>query len=400
MKVLVINSGSSSVKYQLIETETGEVFLKGLIDRIGSIGATHTYTLGGEKFKEDILARDHKEAIGLVVKLITANELKIEAIGHRVVHGGHKFFESVLIDDEVIEYIREFGKLAPLHNPPNLIGILACREILPTIPQVAVFDTAFHQTIPPENYLYAIPYKYYEIYRIRRYGFHGTSHRYVAIKTAELLGLELSKVNLITCHLGNGASITAIREGKSFDTSMGFTPLEGLIMGTRCGDIDPSVPLFIMDKEGISPSEMDKILNRESGVLGISGLSNDMRVIEEEYEKGNEKATLAFDMYCRRIRKYIGAYFFELVRVDAITFTAGVGENSPLTRSKILEGLEEIGIEIDEELNTKTVRGQAGIISKPSSKVKVVVMPTNEELAISKDTEKVVKQYFNTLAKS
>lgn len=391
MKVLVINSGSSSVKYQLIDTSMGEAILKGLVDRVGSIGATHTYTLNGEKTKEDVLARDHKEAIGLVVNLIASNNLEVEAIGHRVVHGGHKFFESVLIDDEVIEYIREFGKLAPLHNPPNLVGILACKEILAGIPQVAVFDTAFHQTIPPENYIYAIPYKYYENYRIRKYGFHGTSHRYVTQKTADLLGVDVNNINLITCHLGNGASITAVKGGKSYDTSMGFTPLEGLAMGTRCGDIDPSIPLYIMDKEGISPSEMDKILNKESGVLGISGLSNDMRVIEEEYLKGNERAVLAFNVYCNRIRKYIGAYFFELGKVDAIVFTAGVGENSPLTRKKVLEGLEGIGIEIDDSENEKAVRGQGGIISTHYSKVKVVVMPTNEELAIAIDTERLVK---------
>lgn len=392
MRVLVINSGSSSIKYQFVETRGEEVFLKGLVDRIGSGGATHTYVLGGEKVVEEVTARDHKEAIELVVKLITCSNLKVEAIGHRVVHGGYKFFESVLIDDEVIGYIREFSKLAPLHNPPNLIGIIACKEVMPDVPQVAVFDTAFHQTIPPENYLYAIPRKYYEVYKIRRYGFHGTSHRYVTLKTIELIGLEPSSANLITCHLGNGASITAVKGGKSFDTSMGFTPLEGLIMGTRCGDIDPSIPLFIMEKENISPSEMDRILNRESGILGITGVSNDMRIIEEEYLKGNELAVLAFNMYCNRIRKYVGSYFFELGRVDAIVFTAGVGENSPVTRKKVLEGLEEVGIQIDDEENAKTVRGKVGIISKPSSKVKVVVMPTNEELAIALDTERVVSK--------
>lgn len=390
MKILVINSGSSSLKYQLIDTTSQDVLLKGLVDRVGNIGATNTYTLGGEKVKEDVLARDHREAVGIVVRIITTNNLQVDAVGHRVVHGGHKFFDSVLIDEEVIEYIREFGKLAPLHNPPNLIGILACQEILKGVPQVAVFDTAFHQTIPPENYFYAIPYKYYDNYRIRKYGFHGTSHRYVTQKTAELLGINVDNINLITCHLGNGASITAVKNGKSYDTSMGFTPLEGLIMGTRSGDIDPSIPMFIMEKENISPSEMDRILNKESGVLGITGLSNDMRIIEEEYEKGNERAVLAFNMYCNRIRKYIGAYFFMLGRVDGIVFTAGVGENSPLTRKKVLSGLEDIGIEIDDEANDRTIRGQSGIISTSSSKVKVVVMPTNEELAIALDTERVV----------
>ncbi|MCX8029571.1 MAG: acetate kinase [Brevinematales bacterium] len=390
MKVLVINSGSSSIKYQLIETSTGEALLKGLVDRVGNIGATNSYTLNDEKVKEDVLARDHKEAIQIVVKIILSNNLQVDAIGHRVVHGGHKFFESVLINEEVIEYIREFGKLAPLHNPPNLIGILACKDVLPDVPQVAVFDTAFHQTMPPENYLYAIPMKYYEIHRIRRYGFHGTSHRYVTQKTAELLNIDINSINLITCHLGNGASITAVKQGKSYDTSMGFTPLEGLIMGTRSGDIDPSIPLFIMDREGLSLSEMDRILNKESGILGITSMSNDMRVIEEEYGKGNERAILAFNMYCNRIRKYIGAYFFELKKVDGIVFTAGVGENSSLTRKKVLEGLEDIGIEIDDEANNKTIRGQSGVISKPSSKVKVIVMPTNEELAIALDTERIL----------
>lgn len=390
MDVLVINSGSSSVKYQLIDTTIRNVIVKGLVDKVGNIGATHTYTLNGEKFKEDVIARDHKDAINIVVKLVKENNFKIDAIGHRVVHGGYKFFESVLINEEVIDYIREFSKLAPLHNPPALAGILACKEILHNLPQVAVFDTAFHQTIPQYNYLYAIPYKYYDLYKIRKYGFHGTSHRYVSRRAAEFLGLNINSSNMITCHLGNGASITAIKEGKSYDTSMGFTPLEGLIMGTRSGDIDPSVPLYIMDKEGISTSEMDRILNKESGVLGITGLSNDMRVIEEEYFKGNQIAILAIDMYCGRIKKYIGAYFFELGKVDAIVFTAGVGENSPLVRKKSLENLECIGIEIDDEVNDKTIRGVEGIISKPSSKVKVVVIPTNEELAIALDTEKIL----------
>ncbi|MGC8963773.1 MAG: acetate/propionate family kinase [Brevinematia bacterium] len=390
MNVLVVNSGSSSLKYQLINTSDNSVIVKGLVDRVGNIGATHSYTLNGNKVKEDVIARDHKDAIAIVVKVVKDNNFDIDAIGHRVVHGGYKFFESVLIDNEVIEYIREFSKLAPLHNPPALAGILACREVLPNLPQVAVFDTAFHQTIPQHNYLYALPYKYYDIYRIRKYGFHGTSHRYVAYKTAEFLGLDINSSNMITCHLGNGASITAVREGKSYDTSMGFTPLEGLIMGTRTGDIDPSVPLYIMDKEGISTSEMDRILNKESGVLGITGISNDMRIIEDEYFRGNEKAILAMEMYCNRIRKYIGAYFFELGKVDAIVFTAGVGENSPLVRKKSLEGLEDIGIQIDDEANEKTIRGIEGIISKPSSKIKVVVMPTNEELAIAVDTEKVL----------
>ncbi|MFN4245686.1 MAG: acetate/propionate family kinase [Brevinematia bacterium] len=397
MKVLVINAGSSSLKYQLIDTDSEFVILKGIIDRIGSVGmnTTHVYTLNGKKVNEDVLAKDHKEAVELVAKLIADNNLSIDAIGHRVVHGGYKFFESVIIDDEVIKYIEEFCNLAPLHNPPNLTGILSCREIMPNVPQVAVFDTAFHQTIPAENYLYAIPYRYYEKYGIRRYGFHGTSHRYVTYKTAEFLGMNVGDANFITCHLGNGASITAVKNGKSFDTSMGFTPLEGVIMGTRCGDIDPSIPLYIMDKENISISDMDRILNRESGILGISGISNDMRLIEEEYfkpEGGNSRAILAFKMYCNRIRKYIGGYFFELGKVDAIVFTAGVGENSPITRKKILEGLEFVGIEIDDEANDRTIRGQSGLISKPSSKVKVVVMPTNEELAIALDAKRLLSK--------
>ena len=395
MNILVINSGSSSLKYQLIDTSTENVILKGLVDKIGSVGTnpTNTYTLNGNKVSENVLAKDHKDAIGIVSKIIIDNNLKVDGIGHRVVHGGYKFFESVVIDSEVIRYIEEFCKLAPLHNPPNLIGILSCKEIMPDVPQVAVFDTAFHQTIPHYNYMYAIPFRYYEKYGIRKYGFHGTSHRYVTYKTAEFLNIDVNKANFITCHLGNGVSLTAVKEGKSYDTSMGFTPLEGLIMGTRCGDIDPSIPLYIMEKENLSISEMDKILNRESGVLGISGISNDMRLIEEEYLKGsegNERARLAFEMYCNRIRKYIGAYYFELGKVDAIVFTAGVGENSPITRKKVLENIELV--EIDDEKNNETVRGKAGIISKPSSRIKVVVMPTNEELAIALDTERLLSK--------
>jgi len=397
MKVLVLNSGSSTVKYQLIDTANGEPVIKGLVDKVGSIGATHTYSYNGEKKTEDVLARDHREAIGLVIKLIKDLGFEIDAVGHRVVHGGYKFFESVLINDEVIEYIREFGKLAPLHNPPNLTGILACREVLGDIPQVAVFDTAFHQTIPMENYLYAIPMKFYETYRVRRYGFHGTSHKYVMEKTAKELGLDLSKTNMITCHLGNGASIAAIKEGKSFDTSMGFTPLEGLIMGTRSGDIDVGAVLYIMDKEGMTTSDMDRLLNKESGILGITGISNDMRIVEEGYFKGDERMTLALKMYCNRIRKYIGAYFFELRKVDAIVFTGGVGENSPIVRKLVLDGLEEsVGIIIDDKKNEETMRGKFGVVSTPESKVKVVVTPTNEELAIAIETERIVKDYLKS----
>jgi len=345
-----LNSGSSTVKYQLIDTQSSEAIIKGLVDKVGSIGSTHTFSYGGEKKTEDVLARDHREAIGLVVKLIKELGFEINAIGHRIVHGGHKFFESVLINEEVIEYVREFGKLAPLHNPPNLTGILACKEILGEIPQVAVFDTAFHQTIPIENYLYAIPMKFYEKHKIRKYGFHGTSHRYVMEKTVKELGLDLEKTNMITCHLGNGASIAAIKDGKSFDTSMGFTPLEGLIMGTRSGDIDVGAILYIMDKEGMTTSDIDKLLNKESGILGITGISNDMRVVEDGYFKGDERLTLALKMYCNRIRKYIGAYFFELRKVDAIVFTGGVGENSPVVRKLVLEGLEDsVGIVIDDK---------------------------------------------------
>ncbi len=395
MKVLVLNSGSSTVKYQLIDTKVGDPVIKGLVDKVGSIGATHTYSYNGDKKTEDVLARDHREAIGLVIKLIKELGLQIEAVGHRVVHGGYKFFDSVLVNDEVIEYIREFGKLAPLHNPPNLTGILACREVLGDIPQVAVFDTAFHQTIPMENYLYAIPMKFFETYRIRRYGFHGTSHKYVMEKTAKELGLDLSRTNMITCHLGNGASVTAIKEGRSFDTSMGFTPLEGLIMGTRSGDIDVGAVLYIMEKEGMSTSDVDRLLNKESGILGITGVSNDMRIVEDGYFKGDERMTLALKMYCNRIRKYIGAYFFELRSVDAIVFTGGVGENSPIVRKLVLEGLEEsVGIVIDDKKNEETLRGKFGVVSAPESKVKVVVTPTNEELAIALETEKVLNDYL------
>ncbi len=395
MKVLVINSGSSSIKYQLIDTKNQTSEIKGIVEKIGLLGASHSYTINNEKVVEDVLARDHREALSKVISIVTSMGLEIEAIGHRVVHGGHKFFESVIIDNEVIEYIREFSKLAPLHNPPNLLGILACKEILPNLKQVAVFDTAFHQTIPEENYIYGIPYRYYEKHRIRKYGFHGTSHKYVAYKTCEILKIDIEKINIITCHLGNGASITAIKNGKSFDTSMGMTPLEGLLMGTRCGDIDPGIILFLMDKENISTSEMDKLLNKESGILGISGISSDMRIIEEEYIRGNSKATLAFKVFCNRIKKYIGAYAFEMGKVDLIIFTGGIGENSPIARELILSGLENFGIKIDPKENEKAFKGKFGIISTNDSKVIVTVTPTNEELAIALETERLLTSSDN-----
>lgn len=314
---------------------------------------------------------------------------EIAAVGHRVVHGGESFSKSVIIDEDVMKAIEENVEIAPLHNPPNIMGIRACQKLLPNIKQVVVFDTAYHQTMPDESYIYALPYEYYEKYKVRRYGFHGTSHAYVAHRAAEMLDIDFDKVNLITCHLGNGASLTAIKGGKSIDTSMGFTPLEGLIMGTRSGDLDPAILPYIMQKENLNSDEMNNVLNKNSGVYGISGVSSDFRDIEEAQEKGNKRADLALRAYAHRVRKYIGAYFTELDHVDGIVFTAGLGENSPEMRESICKGLEILGIKIDTQKNN--VRGKDTVISADDSKVKVLVIPTNEELMIARDTLKLVK---------
>lgn len=398
MKVLVINSGSSSVKYQLIETKTEKVITKGIFEKIGGDSEYTFVSKSGEKKTLKITAKDHTEALRIIIDNIKdpQNDFiksldEIEAIGHRVVHGGEEFTGSVLIDDKVIASIEKFSELAPLHNPPNLQGIYSCREILPQIKQVAVFDTAFHQTMPPVSYIYAIPYEYYGRNQIRRYGFHGTSHRYVSRKAAEHLGIPLDQFNAITCHLGNGSSITAIKNGKSYDTSMGFTPLEGVVMGTRSGSIDPAIVFHLMDKEKFSRKQIDDILNKKSGLLGISGISNDMREVKAAAMNGNERAKLAIDIMTNSVKKYIGAYLAVLGKVHAIIFTAGIGENESSVREKIMEGFEHYDILLDKDKNNN-VKGVYGIISKPESKVKILVVPTNEELMIALETEWIVEK--------
>lgn len=398
MKVLVINCGSSSLKYQLIQTKTSTVLAKGLIERIGLGEVEYSFTHGDKpKTKLSIQAKNHTEALKEVLSLLISKEYgilhsldEIEAIGHRVVHGGESFYHSALITDEVITAIEANCELAPLHNPPNLQGILACKEILPTKKQVAVFDTAFHQTMPQKSYMYALPYEYYEKYKIRRYGFHGTSHRYVAMKAAEFLGKSLEEVNLITCHLGNGSSITAIAKGKSVDTSMGFTPLEGVVMGTRSGSIDPATLLYIMEKESLNTKQMSDILNKKSGILGLSGISHDMREINEEANKGNYRAKLTIEVLTHSIRRYIGAYMVELGRVDAIVFTAGIGENDWVVREMCMENMENWGFILDKEKNRIT-RGTLTDISIPSSQSKILVVPTNEELMIALETQWILE---------
>lgn len=398
MKVLVINCGSSSLKYQLINMENEEVMAKGLVERIGIDGSVLKHEmLNRDKEIIKVPMKDHKVALGLVLDALVNEEYgpissmdEIDAVGHRVVHGGEKFVDSCLITEATLKDIEACIPLAPLHNPPNLVGIRACMEILPDVPMCAVFDTSFHQTMPEEAFIYGLPYEYYEKYGIRRYGFHGTSHRYVTEKAAELFGIDKDKLNIITCHLGNGASLAAIKNGKSIDTSMGLTPLEGLIMGTRCGDIDPAIVTFLMDRAGLSLNEVNDVMNKKSGVLGISGVSSDFRDIEEAASKGNKRAELALDAYHLRVKKYVGSYMAELGRVDGIVFTAGLGENSPESRAAILDGMEELGIKIDAEKNK--VRGKNTIISSDDSKIKVALIPTNEELMIAKDTVKLINK--------
>lgn len=398
MNILVINCGSSSLKYQLIDMEKEEVLAKGLVERIGIEGSRIKHEVKDrEKKVIEVELPDHKSALDLVIKSIVDPEIgaiksvkEIGAVGHRVVHGGEDFSESVLIDDEVMKVIEKNVELAPLHNPPNIIGINACKELMPEVPQVAAFDTAFHHTIPPVNYIYAIPYEYYEKYRIRRYGFHGTSHQYVAIRAAEMIGKPLESCNFITCHLGNGASVTCIRHGKSLDTTMGFTPLEGLIMGTRSGDIDPAIVTYIMEKEGLDPSEMNNVLNKKSGVLGISGISSDFRDLEEAAADGDERAALALGAFETEVQKAIGAYLTEIDSCDGIIFTAGIGENSPNNRLAIMRGFENRGIKLDMWRNNQ--RGKESIISSDSSSIRVMVIPTNEELMIARDTKKIVEE--------
>ncbi|MCR5155422.1 MAG: acetate kinase [Butyrivibrio sp.] len=392
MKILVINCGSSSLKFQLIDSETEAVICKGLCERIGIDGSRIVYTPEGkDKITIEEPMPDHNRAIEMVIEALTNKENgvvsldEIGAVGHRIVHGGEKFTKSVVIDEEVIKAIEDVSDLAPLHNPANLIGIRACQKVMPGVPMVAVFDTAFHQTMPQEAYLYGLPYSYYEKYGIRRYGFHGTSHSYVSKRAAEILGKDAKDLNIIVCHLGNGASISAVKGGECIDTSMGLTPLEGLIMGTRTGDIDPSVVEFIMKKENSSVADVTNLLNKKSGVFGLSNdLSSDFRDLEDAYVEGHEGAKRAVDAFTYRVAKYIGSYAVALGSVDAICFTAGVGENSGFTRGLICERLSFLGATVDAEANK--VRGEEKVISGPDSKVKLMVVPTNEELAIARDT--------------
>ena len=396
MKVLVINCGSSSLKYQLFDMDNEEVMVKGLVERIGIEGSKLIQEKGDDKYIIEENMKDHTEAVSHVFDALVDKENgvisdlnEIDAVGHRVVHGGEKITKSALIDKEVREAIVEYQKFAPLHNPANLMGLEACEKLLPNVKNVAVFDTAFHQTMPEESYIYALPYEYYEKYKIRRFGFHGTSHKYITNKAAEMLEKDVNEVNLITCHLGNGSSICAVENGKSIDTSMGFTPLEGLAMGTRCGDLDPAILPFIMDKENLSTEEINTLINKKSGVLGISGVSSDFRDIEEARDQGNKRAKLALDIFEKRVRGYIGSYMTELDHVDAIVFTAGVGENSVEMRESIVAGLKSLGIKLDPERNN--VRGEDRLISSDDSSIKVFVIPTNEELMIARDTKELVE---------
>ncbi len=403
MKILVINSGSSSVKYQLMDMENEEVLCKGIAERIGLDGSRIVHRIGGEKHIVEKDLKNHEIALQEVLKILVDEKLgaikdlsEISAVGHRVVHGGEKFASSVLIDDEVMKVLEENVDLAPLHNPPNIMGIKAVQKLLPNVPNVAVFDTAFHQSIPEKAYIYALPYELYEKHGIRRYGFHGTSHRYVSRRAAEILGKPYESLKIITAHLGNGASIAAIMNGRSVDTSMGFTPLEGLVMGTRSGDIDPAIVVHLQTKLGMSVDEVYTLLNKKSGVLGIYGKSSDMRDIEDAALEGDRLARLALDVYEYRIAKYIGAYAAAMNGVDVIVFTAGVGENSPIIREEVCEKyLGFLGIKIDKEKND--FKGKEEIISTPDSKVTVMVVPTDEELVIARDTKEIVEKGIKEL---
>ena len=397
MKTLVINCGSSSLKYQLIDMDTEEALVQGLVERIGINDSILTQKVPGkEKYivKEDM--KNHKEAIGHVLNALVDAENgviksmdEINAVGHRVVHGGEKYSDSVIIDEDVIQSIKDCISLAPLHNPPNIIGIEACKELMPNTPMVAVFDTAFHQTMPKEAYICPLPYELYENYGIRKYGFHGTSHKYVSQKVADVIGKDVKDLKIITCHLGNGCSLAAVKNGKSIDTSMGFTPLAGVMMGTRSGSIDPSVISFLIEQEGYTISKVDEILNKKSGILGLSGVSSDFRDVLEEAEKGNERAKLALDIFHYKVRAQIAAYAGIMGGVDVIVFTAGIGENSSITRRESLRGLEFLGFEIDDSKNA--IRGEIQEISTSDSKIKVYEIPTNEELMIARDTLKLVQ---------
>lgn len=400
MKILVINCGSSSLKFQLINSQDESILAKGLCERIGLEGSRLIYQAADKEkeITEEIMS-DHKSAVSLVIKALTNDETgvikelsDVGAVGHRIVHGGEKFAESVIIDDDVIKVIEECNDLAPLHNPANLIGIKACREVMPDTPMVAVFDTAFHQTMPDKAYMYGIPYEYYEKYKIRRYGFHGTSHSFVSERVSEILERPYSELKTIVCHLGNGASICAVNGGKSVDTSMGLTPLEGLIMGTRCGNIDSAIVEFIADKENKSISEVMQILNKESGVLGLSGVGSDFRDITEAMNNGNERARMTIDAFCYQAAKYIGAYIAAMNGVDAIVFTAGLGENNSYVRKLICSYFGYMGIKINDEQNENC--GTESIISEHDSNIKVLVVATNEELKIARETLELYNKFL------
>ena len=396
MKILVVNAGSSSLKYQLINMTEEKVLAKGLCERIGlpcSLIKHKTYD--DRSVTKEIEMKDHKDAIASLIKVLTHEQWgvidsleEIKAVGHRVVHGGEKFFKSVIIDENVMKTLEECIELAPLHNPPNITGIKACQHTMPGVPQIAVFDTAFHQTMPKKAYIYALPYEYYEKYRVRKFGFHGTSHKYVAERAAHMLGKPIEQLKIVTCHLGNGSSIAAVDGGKTVDTSMGFTPLDGLAMGTRCGAIDPAVVTFIMQKEDLTAEQMDTIMNKKSGVMGISGVSSDFRDLDEAVKQGNDKAALALEVFAYQVKKFIGSYACAMGGLDAIVFTAGIGENNDVMRLDICKGLEFLGVAIDEDKN-KT-RGIEADVSKENAKVRTLVIPTNEELAIAKETMKLI----------
>lgn len=400
MVILVLNCGSSSIKYQVIDMEaaSSKLLAKGLVERIGLPEGDLTHKpVGKEPFEAHQPIPDHTTGISLVLKALTdpvhgviSSLDEVKAVGHRVAHGGEFFPASCLVDEEVKTKIRSLFEIAPLHNPANLEGVLSIEKVLPGVPQVTVFDTSFHQTIPATNYMYALPYAYYEKYRVRKYGFHGTSHKFVARVGAELAGLDINHSKIITCHIGNGASVTAVLNGKSFDTSMGFSPLDGLVMGTRCGQVDASAITFIGEKEGMSYAELNTMMNKQSGVQGLTGISSDMRDIDRAYDEGNPRAILARDMYYNRVKKFVGEYAAEMGGVDLIVFTGGVGENSSEMRETVCSGLEFMGVKFDREAN-RGVRGVDKILSAPDSKVKVAVIATNEELVIATDTYNLVK---------
>src|SRR6056297_333660 len=397
MKVLVLNSGSSSIKFQLFNMEEEKVLAKGLVERIGIGDSVIEYeNIEGKEVNKTLNISNHRDGIQDVMDILLDSKVgvlenidEIYAVGHRVVHGGEKFAQSTLITDEVLDKIEEVSSLAPLHNPHNLSGIKVCKELLPDKPQVGVFDTAFHQSMPEKAYIYAIPYEYYKKYEVRRYGFHGTSHQYVANRAAELMDKDIKELKIITCHLGNGASITAVDKGKSVDTSMGMTPLEGLAMGTRSGDLDPAIIPFLMEKEDLDTEEVDNILNKKSGLLGISGVSNDSRDVRQAASSGNHRAALADQIFNYRVKKYIGSYMAVLNGVDAVVFTGGIGENAGEVRANILKDLNNLGFDLNHKANK--VRGEEKENTTDKSKIKVFVIPTNEELVIARDTKRIVE---------